>query len=289
MLRPGSTSMVPPPLIRRPTLKRCLRAASRSTSLASTWWLPSTRDGSAHSQKRRVGPRSPAMIRSRSTSSSASWACVLIGKGMTLSQPSSARWSSRRPASARSAEKWGGRSGRPQVKSGSGLEAVVLEPGCRDLVRVGLVHVRLLVHLDQVVGGELGRDVVESGGGVTRQDLGAPERNDVVGVLQVLVVLQLDVLAGRVGAVAGEDEADVDVALVPGRLGQRAASVERLEGLEVQPVDPLQPGLAEGAGGALKRTAKRPLRSQRHQVGKRLVGAVLAALEHRECVLVGGG
>src|SRR5438445_9112239 len=86
MVRPGSTIIVPPPLMRRVTRKPSSEAASRSTSLPTTWFDPSTSARSCHSQRRRVGPRCPAARRSSRTSSSAIWASAGRGSGLTTSQ-----------------------------------------------------------------------------------------------------------------------------------------------------------------------------------------------------------
>src|SRR5216684_77097 len=74
--------MVPPPLMRRVTLKPSSPAAAESTSLATDWCEPMTRAGSIHSQSRKVGRRTPAMTRCKSTSSTAMcmWAeCDVYG------------------------------------------------------------------------------------------------------------------------------------------------------------------------------------------------------------------
>src|SRR5215472_13724530 len=99
MVRPGSTTMVPPPLIRRPTVKPSCRAASRSTSLARDWCEPRTRAARDHSQKRSVGPRLPAISRSSSTSSSASCTWGSSGTGMMTSHSTRAAVTRREVAS----------------------------------------------------------------------------------------------------------------------------------------------------------------------------------------------
>ena len=92
--------------------------------------------------------------------------------------------------------------------------------------------------------------------------------DDVVDRLQVLVVVEHHEALGRDAAVGGEDQADVDLAAVEGRLGQRSAGVEGLEALEVQPVGLLQAGLAERPGRALGRPAERHLGGNGRQVGQ---------------------
>src|SRR5437879_6105386 len=83
--------MVPPPLIRLVSSKPSSVAASRSTSLPTTWLEPSTRARSCHCQKRSVGPRRPVLRRWSRTSSSAIWTCAGSGCGRITSHRSSAR------------------------------------------------------------------------------------------------------------------------------------------------------------------------------------------------------
>src|SRR5205823_7531359 len=112
---------------------------------------------------------------------------------------------------------------------------------------------------DQILGGELAVDLIEQGGDVGARLAALDQRHDVVGVLQVLIILELDILPGRIRAVAREDQANVDIAAVEGGFREWPAGIERLEGFEMQTVFRRQARLAKRSGGALRRYAMRQL------------------------------
>ena len=116
-----------------------------------------------------------------------------------------------------------------------------------------LAAVHLQVEPGQLLGGELGADRVDQPHqrrAVGVQDLAAQDRDDVVGRLEMPVVLELDqvvALLDQVG-VGGVDHADVDLA----RLQLRRRDIPRrlrLEALELQLVDLLEALEAQGALG----------------------------------------
>src|SRR3954449_13237488 len=106
--------------------------------------------------------------------------------------------------------------------------------------------------------------------------------------MEVLVVLEDLQPQGGDAPVAGEDQADRDLVLGDGRLGQRAARIEGLEALELQAVRALEAGLAERTGRALGRTTEDEVTLVTGEVGERgelVVGREL--LGDGERVLVG--
>src|SRR3954470_10626227 len=69
-------------------------------------------------------------------------------------------------------------------------QGIVLEELLGRRLRVFLVDLDRLVQVDQLVGGELGRDLVDEVLGLVVELLGADDGHDVAGLLEVLVVLE---------------------------------------------------------------------------------------------------
>lgn len=143
--------------------------------------------------------------------------------------------------------------------TGPPQQAVVLEELVGDVGRVLLVDADFLVQLLELVGGERLVHLVEGGGEVRRRLVGPYDRDDVVGGLELLVVVEHDQALGRHHAVGAEDQPDADLPLLDRVEGQRAAGIERPEALEPRAVGLLQPWLAERPLRAFRRAAEHEL------------------------------
>src|SRR5438046_9234131 len=111
-------------------------------------------------------------------------------------------------------------------------EALLLQPGGRDVLAVLLIHRHLLVHVVQLALRELRADRVQQAlerAVVLLQDRVADDRRDVVGERQVLVVVEEDEVFRDDARVTREEEPDVDLLPVERGDGQRSARVERLK------------------------------------------------------------
>src|SRR4051812_11362723 len=111
-------------------------------------------------------------------------------------------------------------------------EALLLQPGGGDVLRVLLVDRDLPVQLGELGLAELRADAVEQlleRAVVLREQVVPHDRRDVVRVLQLLVVVEEDEALRRDARVAREDERDVDLLALEGRDRQRTTRVERLE------------------------------------------------------------
>src|SRR5260221_3698517 len=172
-------------------------------------------------------------------------------------------------------------------------EALLLQPGLRDVLRILLVDGDELVHAVQLVLRELRADAVEQlldRTVVLREEVVADDRRDVVGELQVLVVLEEDEALRDDGRVAREEQPEVDLLPVERRDRERTAGVERLEVLELDAVGALEADLAEvprrAFGGAAQ--DQLALRAAGGDVGELLqVVLGLRVLRDDEPVLVG--
>src|SRR4029077_7919013 len=122
-----------------------------------------------------------------------------------------------------------------------------------------------------------------------RQEVVPHDRRDVVGQLQLLVVIEQHEVVDRDGRVRREQQADVDLAALERRDRERSARVEGLEILEVDAVRALQSGRAERPGRALRRSAEDQLAPDRREVGQlRELVLVRGGLRDHEAVLVDG-
>src|SRR5205814_609551 len=121
-------------------------------------------------------------------------------------------------------------------------------PRGRDAFAVLLIHRHLLVHVVQLALRELRADRVQQAlerAVVLLQDRVTDDRRDVVGELQVLVVVEEDEVLRDDARVTREEEPDVDLLPVERSDGQRSARLERLEVLEGEAVCILQAERAE--------------------------------------------
>ena len=91
-------------------------------------------------------------------------------------------------------------------------------------------------------------------------------RDEVVGDLEVLVVLQLDEVIGLNRRVRAEQQPDLHLAIGERRDGDRTADVERHELGELQSVGLLETDQAEGTLRALRRAAESQRAGQRGSV-----------------------
>src|SRR5207245_1233751 len=173
-------------------------------------------------------------------------------------------------------------------------EALLLQPRGRDVLAVLLIDGDLLVHVVQLGLGQLGADRAQEPlerAVVLLQKGIAGDRRDVVSELQVLVVVEKDEVLRHDAWVAGEEKSDVDLLAFERGHGKRAARVERLEVLEAQPVNVLEPGEAKGPlrAGALRWAAENHVLRERSEVADLLeILGARRVLRYDEAVLVGG-
>src|SRR5438270_625831 len=111
-------------------------------------------------------------------------------------------------------------------------EPVITQPLVGERGRVLLVDIGFLVHAHQVGRRELAGDRVPDVRDLAVDLRGADDRHDVVGVLEVLVVVEDHEVARLHGTVAREDEGDVDVAGAEVRLERHPVALG-LQGLAV--------------------------------------------------------
>src|SRR6267143_2437805 len=171
-------------------------------------------------------------------------------------------------------------------------EALLLQPCGGDDFAVGFVDGHLLVHVVELALRELRADRVQESldrAVVLLKERVAHDRRDVVGELQVLVVIEEDEVLRDDAGVTREKQSNVD--LLPFERGdrERAACVERLEVLERDAINVLQTERAERARRTLRRSAEHHRAGDRHKVAELL--QILRAgggLRHDEAVLVGG-
>src|SRR5438876_5280285 len=265
MITKSNRSLTPGPrsAARRPRPTRTRRGAHRATRRA----LPEhraarlrpratppsacrpTTDGAARrrcrSRRRRCAPRR---------------ALPLPARHRTHRRETSTRASSRRPSS-------GSRADRPRVAriprsryrptqrrrlpigarrraiaNGAVLldQSLLLQPRRRDVLVVLLIDGHLLVHVVELRLGQLRADGVQEllqRPVVLRDEVLPNDRRDVVGELQVLVVVEEDEVLRDDARIAGEEQPDVDLLALERRDGQRTPSIYRLEVLEREAVD----------------------------------------------------
>src|SRR5437899_3367091 len=136
-------------------------------------------------------------------------------------------------------------------------EAVVLGPPGGHHVGVLLAAVDLLVQLGQVLGRERGRHLVEQIPDGVGHHRGADDGDDVVGQLQVLVVLEDHEAPVGDRAVGGGELGHLHVAVAERILQLRSVEAERPEPLEGDAIDVMEAERAELPGRALRRAPPR--------------------------------
>src|SRR5439155_2525331 len=138
-------------------------------------------------------------------------------------------------------------------------EALLLQPCGRDHLAVCLVDRDLLVHVVELGLRELRADRIQEPlecAVVLLEKRVAHDRRDVVGELQVLVVVQKYEVLRHDARIAGEEKTDVDLLAIESRDRQRATRVERLEVFEGDAVRVLEAERAERTLRALRRAAE---------------------------------